>query len=395
MKKAFSLSLFISLFILLNINISSRPTHLNNSINFTDNQQINFDPKIDIVLSDPKNVWFIENETPNGNLFYNTIYGDFIVDDPMIIELIKSPEMQRLKKINQYGIDYYTYKPEVYTRFQHSICVYLLTKQYGGSIKEQVAALLHDVSHTIFSHSGDFLLKPDMRHDSYQDDIHLCFLQNSSIKKILEKYDFTVNDVIHKNSEFKILDQNVPELCADRLEYNLYGGCVEEILSPSQVKAILHDLRYENGYWYFNDISLAKLLAEFALFLTDSRLAGFDNFARNSIFSDLLKHALDINLITFEDIHLLTDDVVWNRFVNCNDSIINSKIRQLKNIGKFYELNENDYDICIYPKFRAINPLIKTETGFLRLTDLNEEFKNKYESLKVRIAQGIYIKFKN
>lgn len=339
--------------------------------------------------------YFTEQEGLNGSLFYSTVYGDFLVEEPLIIELIKSPEMRRLKKINQYGIDYYVYKPEIYTRFEHSICVYLLTRKYGAGINEQVAALLHDVSHTLYSHSVDFLLKFDLRGDAYQDDIHDVFLQNSNIKGILEKYNLTTKDVAHKNPKFKILDQSTPELCADRIEYNLYGGYVEGILTPSEIKTILRDLSFENDIWYFNTISSARLLAYLALFLTDSRFAGYDNCARNIIFSKILERALEVNIISFDDIHSSTDDVIWARLTSCNDSLINSLFIKLADISKFYTLDKQNYDIVNYSKFRAIDPLIKTEAGFFRLTELNKAFKDDYEALRTRISEGIHIKFQD
>lgn len=346
-------------------------------------------------FSDSCHSYFTEHETLNGAFFYSTIYGDFLVEEPLIIELIKSPEMQRLKKINQYGIDYYAYKPEIYTRFQHSICVYLLTKKYAASLKEQVAALLHDVSHTFCSHSLDFLLKEDLRMDSYQDDILDIFLQNSSIKGILEKYKLTTKDVSNKNSQFKILDQPVPDLCTDRIEYNLYGGFVEGILTPFEIKTILADLKFENGLWHFDTVSSARLLAYFALYLTDTRLAGYDNAARNSIFTKILEHAFELNIITCDDIHSSTDDVIWSRLRTCNDSFINSMLTKLADITKFYTLDKQNYDVLNYPKFRAVDPFIKTEKGLFRLTNLDQAFKDDYETLRTRISEGIPIKFRD
>lgn len=396
MKIAYSLRLFILFFVLFNWTIISIDNNDPNSIkNYINSKFASFNRKSIHNDNALNTCWFTEQETINGGSLYSTIYGDFLVEDPLIIELIKSPEMQRLKKINQYGIDYYVYKPEKYTRFQHSICVYLLTKKYGGSTQEQIAALLHDVSHTAFSHSGDFLLKKDLRGDSYQDDIHYRFLDNSAIKNILKKYNLTTADVCHKNPEFKILDRPVPELCADRIEYNLYGSYIEGILTLTEIKSILNNLKYENDVWYFDDIYSALLISYFALYLTDNRLAGSDNYARNCLFSEILVRALEIKIINLEDIHSSIDEIIWNRLTACNDSIINSKLVKLKNISNYYELDKEQYDVFIYPKFRALNPLIKVENDFFRLTELNQAFNDDFEGLKARISEGFHIKYLN
>ena len=61
------------------------------------------------------------------------------------------------------------------TRLEHSLGVYLLLTRLGAGRRERVAGLLHDVSHTAFSHAVDFLfaseeqdhherLKPEFLH---------------------------------------------------------------------------------------------------------------------------------------------------------------------------------------------------------------------------------------
>jgi len=398
MKISYKKKLTILFYGLLNINFLSNsialtPNHLNKHQIQTD--QTGGDQKVQASLSITPVICFTEQETLNGFLFFSTIYGDFLVEDPLIIDLIKSSEMQRLKKINQYGIDYYAYKLEEYTRYQHSVCVYLLTKKYGASIQEQAAALLHDVSHTIFSHSGDFLLNKDSSLDSYQDDIHDYFLQNSSIKEILNKYNLTTKDVSHKNPEFKILDQPIPDLCADRIEYNLYGGYIEGILTVQDVKTILSDLRFVKGGWYFEANSSARLFAYTTLFLTDTRWGSSDNFVRNTLLTILLERAFEINIMTFDEIHSSTDDVVWSRLNNSNDSVIKVNLSKLIDLSNHYTLNREQYDLCHYPKFRAVDPLVKTEKGFFRLKELDKAFNDDSEALRHRISQGIHIQWKN
>lgn len=91
-------------------------------------------------------------------LTFETIHGSLVVDDPLAIELIQSPAMQRLKNIFQYGVnEFITPSRYPYTRFDHCLCVYQLLKMHNASRKEQIAGLLHDVSHTVFSHVSDML----------------------------------------------------------------------------------------------------------------------------------------------------------------------------------------------------------------------------------------------
>lgn len=107
-------------------------------------------------------------------LTLTTLYGDFTIAEPVLIELLQDPYMQRLKHIRQYGTNYYTIKKQDFNRFDHSVGVFVLLRKYGASLNEQIAGLLHDVSHTVFSHCGDYLFKvSQLDGSSYQDTIHV------------------------------------------------------------------------------------------------------------------------------------------------------------------------------------------------------------------------------
>ena len=47
------------------------------------------------------------------------------------------------------------------TRFEHSLGVHVLLGRLAADLKQQVAGLLHDISHTAFSHAVDFLVTSD------------------------------------------------------------------------------------------------------------------------------------------------------------------------------------------------------------------------------------------
>ena len=85
--------------------------------------------------------------------YVDSVYGMIQIDDPAVRALIASPSLQRLKEIDQAGF-LTPFRPEEdkITRFEHSVGVYVLLKLYGASLEEQVSGLIHDVSHTAFSH---------------------------------------------------------------------------------------------------------------------------------------------------------------------------------------------------------------------------------------------------
>ena len=102
------------------------------------------------------------------------IYISHRIEDKSLVSLINSSSVQRLKDISQLGIpDEYSHR-KGFSRYEHSLGVLILLKNLGASLEEQVAGLLHDVSHTPFSHVMDWVIGDPSKED-YQDNIHKLY----------------------------------------------------------------------------------------------------------------------------------------------------------------------------------------------------------------------------
>src|SRR3954453_8759211 len=89
------------------------------------------------------------------------VYGEVTIDDPRLLALIACPTFQRLGGIKQAGPSAFAFPFKTVTRLEHSLGVYLLLRQLGADRREQVAGLLHDISHTAFSHAVDFVFSSE------------------------------------------------------------------------------------------------------------------------------------------------------------------------------------------------------------------------------------------
>src|SRR3989344_6676332 len=147
------------------------------------------------------------------------IYGVFEIGEPVLIELINSEPIQRLKRVANSGVSAIVLKNRGVSRYDHSLGVMILLRILGASIEEQVAGLLHDVSHTAFSHVIDWAIGDPTRED-FQDKNHLKFIEKSELKGILTKYNLDYSKIA-KIEEFGLLEQEAPGLCADRVDYTL------------------------------------------------------------------------------------------------------------------------------------------------------------------------------
>lgn len=329
-------------------------------------------------------------------LVLSTLYGDFFITEPILIDLINDKYVQRLKQIRQYGTNYYTIKKLEYNRFDHSVGVFVLLRKFGAPLNEQIAGLLHDVSHTVFSHVGDFLFKiSQLGENSYQDTNHENFIKSTTIPEILKKYGISVEDILHKNDGFTLLEQNLPEVCADRLEYNLQGGFVDGLLTSEDIKQIVNTIVVEDGRWIFTNFELAKKLAQVPFYFMHNR-DGWNNyksFMSNEYIAAVLQRALTIGVVTYDDIYFSTDELVWNKLIQSNDDELQKHLHKAMHIEEQIKcVDSDDYDRLIKNKFRGINPWVKTDKGVMRLTELDQNFNKEFDEVKQRMEAGWRIK---
>ena len=333
-----------------------------------------------------------------------TIYGDLKITEPVILDLINCEAVQRLKEINQFGIKKYASIPLLdYTRYDHSIGVLSLLQKYNASIDEQIAGLLHDVSHTVFSHVGDVLFDITSQENSYQsnidyqDSIHEWYLKQTDIPKILKKYNKIIDDIHHKSKSFLLLERDLPELCADRIEYILYEGWISRVLSTSDLKLILNNLDFVGKDWVFKDLNSAKKFADLSLFFTKNNWSSDWGGFIYIMGAKALKRSLALGIITEWDVHFSTDDVVWETMNNSDDEILQALLESICNSKHAYKLaSSKKYDLHIKGKFRGVNPWVldvssKPKTNrYKRLTELDSEYCNSFNDIKTWVSKGHY-----
>ena len=166
---------------------------------------------------------------------YDPIHGDIIID-PLAKRIIDTEEFQRLRYIKQLGCCYHVFPGACHNRFEHSLGVYHLAKEYikilntDNQFTEKdelcisVGALIHDLGHGPYSHLFDDLVSEDKNHE-YRS-IKLFELMNDKYSLEFSEEDIKyIHDIIYpKNitSEKKYLYQivsNVNGVDVDRFDY--------------------------------------------------------------------------------------------------------------------------------------------------------------------------------
>jgi uncharacterized protein len=314
----------------------------------------------------------------------NSFYQDFIITEPVLIELFNSPVMQRIKTIRQHGtLDYVVKQKKEYTRYEHCVGVWALLRMYGATLEEQIAGLLHDASHTVFSHVADVLFDHTSLHSSYQDDIHEWFLQQYNVNELLARHNIELDAILHKSGDHTMLEQDLPNICADRLDYNLQEALLTGIITHDDVFAILNDLQFADGNWFFVSKDSAKKLALVSLYSTEFIWSSDANDFIYTWTAQALRRALDIGLLTSDDIHFSTDPVIWDKLWLSDDAIIFEHLKKIVNYQP--TIDTPGATTPLHGKFRGLNPWVLENGQLQRLTDIDDDYAQEYNRVKTRI----------
>lgn len=335
-----------------------------------------------------------------GQLSYS-YYKD--ADSALIKELKNSALMQRLKGVDQHGMAFYFLNIKPFSRYDHCVGVYELLKKAHASEAEQIAGFLHDASHTAFSHTADYLFAAQgnfHENDSYQDSVHLSYLAHAGITPILSHYGYTLESIDPHNKAFTALEQELPDMCADRIDYNIRAaGLTFDKITQKEADFIYNNLSYKDGKWFFTDAQAALIFAELSLFYTEDFLNSGLNDVMNIWGAELLQRAVDLGIISYDDIHYGQDLPILERIKASQDKKIKVLLEKLKNpYDYFIDQKEaknkkikarTSVTKKITKKFRGVDPLVKGPSGeFKRLTDLNPAFKKEYDRVKAKSAEG-------
>ena len=326
----------------------------------------------------------------------NTVWGNEEINDPLIEKLLDSKIMVRLKHIDQSGPGPYLGSLPKFSRYEHSVGVWALLRKSGASQKEQVAGLLHDSSHTAFSHVADYFFNKNDGNSSYQDGIHLTYLLNANVEDLLKGTDITIDDLSPDLPEYKKLEQRLPNLCADRIQYNIQTGIIMGLIEHNDAKKFIDHLYFKNDRWFFDDPAIAKKFANLSLYFTKNLWGSEWNFVLYHNFTDALQRAIDIGLLSEEDFRYGTDQDLLDKMHTSKDIKLIDLLQRCKRNDKAFSIvSYANSDIHCKPKFRGIDPLVCNGDTCNTLTEIDQDFKMHYEGVYQWCQRGYGIILNN
>ena len=303
-------------------------------------------------------------------LYTDPIYGSVEIAEPVFLDLINADAITRLHDVLQHGVSALVGVTRETSRFEHSMGVMILVRMLGGSTSEQIAALLHDVSHTAFSHVIDYVFGS---HDTqgYHEEHKFEYLSRTDIPSVLSKYnldwmDFTVEE------DFPLLEQDLPKLCADRLDYFLRDARDLGVATDDDVSLCLNSLKNFNGRIVVDNLDAARWLGYTFIKADQNSWANFREVGLYELAARAIRRGLEIGVITDLDLWG-TDRPVWAKLTKSSDSYLQYNLK-LVNADTRFVWDEENPDFRILTKLRSVDPDVLTNGDIISLSDHDPEF---------------------
>ncbi len=174
----------------------------------------------------------------SDKIFRDPLYNYVAVDkgrDRWLLDLIDTPEVQRLRRIHQLGVSHFTYPGADHSRLSHTLgvlhlmqhaCRRLVTLEKGPGVELAqyvllAAAVLHDVGHGPFSH----LFEPALGIDHEDWSCEIITNPETAVYQTLVAHDIPIQHVtslVEKDNHQRPAWQKTllsSELDVDRLDY--------------------------------------------------------------------------------------------------------------------------------------------------------------------------------
>ncbi len=312
------------------------------------------------------------------------VYGEVDISEPVLLELMETDAMQRLKGVNQAGASKLILNKPI-SRYEHCVGTMILLKKLGVGVEEQIAGLLHDVAHTAFSHVVDFAF-PNQDHD-FHERFHEKIVHNSKIPQILKQYGFDIDRLLD-DTNYPILERNLPDLCADRLDYTFrdMAGYLDSKEAMEHIERHLKSLRVKDGKIVLANFRDAAQLTMDFITLNRWVWARPLEVASFHLLGKAMRRAKELGILTMDDF-FLDDDAVYGKLENSGDSKILETLSVLRD-GFSVRIDDRSPDLVCKTKARYIDPEFITADGLKRVSDHSDALKKAIAKHRKFVEEG-------
>ena len=345
---------------------------------------------------------YLETINPLIKEYYDMLSEDF---PEFLLDYIETPRMQKQDGISCSRGLYYSkiYNIELwYSSLEHSIAVALVIWHFTHDKKQTLSGLFHDISKPSFNHCIDFMNGDYEKQESTEELTKTMIAESKEIMSLLKRDNIDIEEVCDYHI-YPIADNDTPMLSADRLEYTLSNGLgqIKKIWDLNEIKKIYSDISIiekedNEPEMCFNTLEIAERFVEV---MSELSILYMDDKARFGMefIAEIMKRMSKLGLIKVSDLYELSEKEIIEKIKNCKEENISNcfKIWQEADSVKVSEEKPKDYySVNVKGKKRYINPLVKTEDGIKRISEIStkaEECINK--CLNYSFDRYVYMDF--
>lgn len=369
---------------------------------------------------------FQDEQLAKEKVFRDPIHGQIIVDNQILLDLINTPEFQRLRRIKQLGTSSLTFHGAEHSRFGHCLGVYEITRRMCNRFQRNYptrksgdglwddrerpvalcAALLHDLGHGPYSHTFEHIFHTD--HEAITREIITS--SSTNVNRILSRVSPTFPEEVasvidHTYHNPQVVQMISSQVDADRMDYlqrdSYYTGTNYGKFDLDRVLLMMRPIKSGIAF----DISGMHAVEDYIISRLQMYLQIYFHPVSRSmevILDHLLKRAKYIyqhpsefepeftpymlmpffnNRFTLDDYLALDDGVLttyFNHWTHSRDEILNDLARRFLNRRPLKSALYDEKSKPLLPKLRK---LIQT-AGFNSdyYTAINDSFKLPYDT---------------
>lgn len=316
------------------------------------------------------------------------IYGNYDVREKVLLDVMESRPLQRLKGIAQAGASKYVLPHRCSNRYEHSVGVMLLLRHLGATVEEQLAGLMHDIPHTAFSHVVDYVFENEEQ--DFHEHFHERIVMGSEIPSLLKAHGISVDYVLDE-SNFPLLERKIPDLCADRVDYALRDGA-SGLGYVERSRTLFNGLAVHDNEIVFTGGSGAL---DFARYFLQSDYEMWASPAEVGIFhimAKAIKRGLDESVISEDDL-FLDDSGLYSKLKNSGSAEVERWLGLLTPNLNIVEADDG-CDFRSSAKVRYVDPKFIEGGEILRASEAYPRLKEEIRRHNEKISRGFCLKIK-
>ncbi|MCI1974692.1 MAG: HD domain-containing protein [Limosilactobacillus sp.] len=369
---------------------------------------------------------FQDEQLAKEKVFRDPIHGQIIVDNQILLDLINTPEFQRLRRIKQLGTSSLTFHGAEHSRFGHCLGVYEITRRMCNRFQRNYptrepndglwddrerpvalcAALLHDLGHGPYSHTFEHIFHTN--HEAITREIITS--PSTNVNRILRRVSPTfpedVASVIdHTYHNPQVVQMISSQVDADRMDYlqrdSYYTGTNYGKFDLDRVLLMMRPIKSGIAF----DISGMHAVEDYIISRLQMYLQIYFHPVSRSmevILDHLLKRANYIyqhpsefepeftpymlmpffnNHFTLDDYLALDDGVLttyFNHWTHSRDDILNDLARRFLNRRPLKSALYDEKSKPLLPKLRKLIQTVGFNSDYY--TAVNDSFKLPYDT---------------